>query len=109
MSKVADIDGIDSISDVVWYLDMEGIDLAEFVINEEFDLVGSGMEPLDIPYAVIEALGEAVDPSDGWDERDGRLYMYGGKCFVLAASDLEPPQVFDTVGDALQARVKPKP
>jgi hypothetical protein len=108
-SKVADIDGIESISDVVWYLDMENTDLDDFVIDHEFDLVGAGMAPVDIPYAVIEALGQAVDPPDGWDERDESIYMYGGKCFVLAASNLESPRVFDSVSDALRARGETQP
>jgi len=61
-SKLMDVDDVQSIEDLIEYLDAERMDLAEFAIQGEHDLVLAGMAPTMIPRSVIEQLGDRVDP-----------------------------------------------
>ena len=100
--KLMDVEDVQSIGDLVEYLQSERVDVAEFIIEGGHDLVLAGMDPTDIPWTVIEALGEEVDAGSGM-ELPTRTYVYGGRCFALRSESNDAFDVFDDAHAAVQA------
>ena len=101
MSKIAEVEQIQSLQDVIAYIEESmGQDFAEFIIEGEYDLVEARMNPLEIPRSVVLALGELVALEEE-AESEYELYAYGGKFFAVPIGTDTNIGCFDSERDAL--------
>ena len=97
-SRNDEIEGIESINDVITYLDSEGMNPDDFFINGEYDLIKSGLAPSDISAQIILELGKELMSSGGSDELMSNVYEYCGIYFVISKGNVCN---FDSKEDAI--------
>lgn len=98
-----EVEGIASIDDVLSYLESEGVDVEDFLVTGEYDLITAGMTPEAIPLSVFECLGEDVTPEEIADGGESRVLMCWGRYFVVSHNEKFAPQVFATLESASNA------
>jgi len=100
MSKIAEVEQIQSLQDVITYLeDSMGQDFAQFVIEGEYNLIEAEMNPLEIPRSVVLELGELVALEEE-AEFEYELYEYGAKCFAVPRGSDTNIRCFDSEREA---------
>lgn len=81
--KVASIYAIESIDDVVAYLEDEGIDEDDFYTTGDYLLISAGMKPEHVPGQVVSELGDCI-AEQTWENGSWvNVYAYDGKFFVI--------------------------
>jgi hypothetical protein len=98
-SKLAEIDEIENIQEVVAYLESEGIELEDFFLCGEYEVISAGLNPDDVPSNLFTALGEIVAEQTWKGGSWVNIYLYDGKYFVL--NEVET-SVADTEAEALK-------
>jgi hypothetical protein len=98
-SKLAEIDGIENIQEVVVYLESEGFDLEDFFLCGEYEVISAGLNPDDVPNNLFTELGELV-AEQTWEGGSWvNIYLYDRKYFVL--NEVET-SIADTEAEALK-------
>lgn len=98
-SKLAEIDAIESIHDVIDYLESEGIDADDFFLNGEYELLSAGMAPEEIPQTVILNLGDLIAEHSATGKSASRVFLFDGTYFVIKGSKTT---FFDKEHDAIK-------
>lgn len=82
-TKLDSINAIQTIDDVIEYVECDGIDLNDFFLTGEYELITAGLAPEKVPSFIISELGELIAeralPSDAKCE----IFFFDGEYFVL--------------------------
>jgi hypothetical protein len=99
-SMLADIEDIETLQDVIDYVESRRKDVAEFFMCGRYDLIDAGMNPSEIPVSIISGAGEVIASHKISDGTEVTVYSYSQKYFVVRESEA---RIFDNESDALQA------
>lgn len=83
-SKLSGIGGIESIDDVIEYLEGEGCDVEDFFLCGEYDVISAGLDPSEVSLAIIEAQGQLVAEQATSGRSKASVYLFDGTYFVIA-------------------------
>jgi len=83
LGMVHDVKDIVSIADVISYLESVNIDIDEFFIDGECDLIAAGLNPEEISISVLSMLGLEIESRKKPDDSLIRVLEYGGKYFLV--------------------------
>lgn len=82
-SKLAEIDAIENIRDVIDYVESEGLDLDDFFLCGMYEVISAGLDPQHVPSELVKEMGDLVAekacPGGSWVN----VYLYDGKYFVV--------------------------
>ena len=82
-SKLADIDAIDNIDDVIEYVENSGWELDEFFVVGLYDVITAGLDPSQVPRELITQAGELVAEKQSPGRSGGNVYLFDGKYFIV--------------------------
>lgn len=98
-SRLAEIDSIENILDVIDYVESEGLDLNEFLLTGKYQAISAGLDPSRVPSEVFKDLGillaEQTWSGGSWVS----IYSYDGKYFV--SNEVET-SIADTEAEAFR-------
>ncbi len=98
-AKLAEIDAIENIQDVIDYVESEGFDLDDFFMCGEYKVISAGLDPNDVPLGLISEIGELVAEQSWSGGSWVNVYLFDGKYFIV--SEVET-RVADTEADAIK-------
>jgi len=99
-AKLAEIDHIECVQDVVDYVEGEHFDVNSFFIEGNHELISAGIAAEEVPLAVVKELGEQIAERACAGGSWVHTYHYDGKYFVAKKTGVE---VFDDEGVALKS------
>jgi hypothetical protein len=97
-SMLAQIDAIENIQDVIDYVEAEGLDLDDFFLCGEYEVISAGLDSKDVPTDLATEVGELVAEQTWSGGSWVKVYLFDGKYFVV--NEVET-SVADTEADAL--------
>jgi len=98
-SKLAEIDSIENVQDVIDYVDCEGLDLNDFFLCGEYEVISAGLDPSSVPSDLYIELGEPVSEQTWSGGSWVSIYLYDGKYFVVNEVEVK---IADTEADAFK-------
>lgn len=81
--KLAEIDDIKTIHDVINYLEGESQKIDDFFITGQYNVISAGLESAQVELEVIKALGEKVAEQSWSGGSWVNVYLYDAKYFVI--------------------------
>lgn len=97
--KLAEIDAIENIQDVVDYVESEGFDLYDFFLCGEYEIVSAGLDPDHVPSGLFKELGELVAEQTWSGGSWVNIHFYDGKYFVVNEAETS---IADTRSEAIK-------
>lgn|GEM_PF-1251432 len=96
--KLDTIKAIETIDDVIEYVECNFLDLNDFFLTGEYELITAGLAPEKVPSSIVSELGELIAeralPSDAKCE----IFFFDGKYFVFDGTRI---QIVDSENEAL--------
>lgn len=96
--KLDTIRGIETIDDVTEYVECNFLDINDFFLNGEFELITAGLAPEKVPSSIVSELGELIAEQVLPSDTKCEIFFFDGKYFVL---DGTRTQIVDSKKDAL--------
>jgi len=96
--KLDTIRGIETIDDVIEYVECNFLDLNDFLLTGEYELITAGLAPEKVPSSIVSELGELIAERALPDDAICEIFFFDGKYFVL---DGTRTQIVDSEKDAL--------
>jgi hypothetical protein len=97
-TKLDSINAIQTIDDVIEYVECDGIDLNDFFLTGEYELITAGLAPEKVPSSIVSELGELIAEQVLPNDAKCEIFFFDGKYFVL---DGTRTQIVDSENDAL--------
>jgi hypothetical protein len=96
--KLDTIRGIETIDDVIEYVECNFQDLNDFLLTGEYELITAGLAPEKVPSSIVSELGELIAEQVLPNDVKCEIFIFDGKYFVL---DGTRTQIVDSKKDAL--------
>ena len=96
--KLVTIRGIETIDDVIEYVECSFLDLNDFLLTGEYELITAGLAPEKVPSSIVSELGELIAERALPDDVKCEIFFFDGKYFVL---DRSRTQIVDSEQEAL--------
>ena len=96
--KLDTINSIETIDDVIEYVECNFLDLNDFFLTGEYELITAGLAPEKVPFSIVSELGELIAEQVLPNDAKCEIFFFDGKYFVL---DGTRTQIVDSKKDAL--------
>jgi hypothetical protein len=80
--KLAQIRAVENAEDVLYVLESEGADVADFIACGEYSLMAAGLRPDQVPYDVVVNLGRPISAGPAVGHGGAAIFSYEGHFFV---------------------------
>ena len=96
--KLDTINSIETIDDVIEYVECNFLDINDFFLTGEYELITAGLAPEKVPSSIVSELGELIAEQVLPNDAKCEIFFFDGKYFVL---DGTRTQIVDSEKDAL--------
>ena len=96
--KLDTIKAFKTIADVIEYVECNFLDLNDFFLTGEYELITAGLAPEKVPSSIVSELGELIAEQVLPNDAKCEIFFFDGKYFVL---DGTRTQIVDSEKDAL--------
>lgn len=96
--KLDTINSIETIDDVIEYVECNFLDINDFFLTGEYELITAGLAPEKVPTSIVSELGELIAEQVLPSDAKCQIFFFDGKYFVL---DGTRTQIVDSEKDAL--------
>lgn len=96
--KLDTINSIETIDDVIEYVECNFLDLNDFFLTGEYELITAGLAPEKVPSSIVSELGELIAEQVLPSDAKCQIFFFDGKYFVL---DRTRTQIVDSEQEAL--------
>lgn len=97
--KLHEIDTIENIQDVIEYVERQSLNLDDFFLCGEYQVLSAGLDPDDVPQTLVAELGELIAEQSSSEESWGKVYLFDGKYFVFNVGETK---IVELKADALE-------
>lgn len=81
--KLDTINSIKTIDDVIEYVECNFLDINDFFLTGEYELITAGLAPEKVPSSIVSELGELIAEQVLPSDTKCKIYFFDGKYFVL--------------------------
>jgi len=81
--KLDTIKAFKTIDDVIEYVECNFLDLNDFFLTGEYELITAGLAPEKVPSSIVSELGELIAEQVLPSDTKCKIYFFDGKYFVL--------------------------
>lgn len=81
--KLNTIDAVENIQDIIEYVENMGLDLDDFFLSGEYNVLSAGLDPSVVPQALVEKLGELIAEQSLSEESWVKIYFFDERYFVV--------------------------
>jgi len=96
--KLDTINSIETIDDVIEYVECNFLDINDFFLTGEYELITAGLAPEKVPSSIVSELGELIAEQVLPNDAKCEIFFFDGKYFVL---DGTRTQIVDSKNEAL--------
>jgi hypothetical protein len=96
--KLDTINSIETIDDVIEYVECNFLDINDFFLTGEYELITAGLAPEKVPTSIVSELGELIAEQVLPSDAKCQIFFFDGKYFVL---DESRTQIVDSEKEAL--------